>query len=66
MWKHNSQGSYQQYYGVQYPFDIGIVINNKFTSSELQALQIFCEWIKLITLENIFIQISSLTKFCLQ
>ena len=46
IWKHNSKFNYQTYYGEQAVFDIGIVINNKFSTSEFQNIEIFSEWIK--------------------
>lgn len=46
VWKHNSLYDYQRYYGIQYPFDVGIILSSQFTNVELQSLEIFSEWIK--------------------
>jgi len=46
IWKHNKQGLYQSYYGVVYPFDIGLIINNGFKKQEYQSFELFSEWIK--------------------
>lgn len=45
-WRHNAQYSYQNYYGVQSPFEIGLIINNKFKNAELQSVELFSEWIE--------------------
>jgi len=44
VWKHNKFGSYQSYYGTPYPFDIGIVVNNQFKTTEYQSVELFSEW----------------------
>lgn len=48
LWKHNSKGVYQTYYGVKVPFEIGFIINESFQNVDLQALQVYCEYIKRI------------------
>jgi hypothetical protein len=44
IWEHNVLNSYQSYYGQAFPFDVGIVINNQFKTSEYQSLELFSEW----------------------
>ncbi len=46
IWKHNKLYEYQRYYGIQYPFDVGILISNQFTNAEFQSIEVFTEWIK--------------------
>ena len=46
IWTHNDKFSYQQYYGEQHPFEVGLAINNQFKNSELQNIELFSEWIK--------------------
>ena len=46
IWKHNKQYSYQNYYGTQYSFDIGYVLNNKFKQVNLQSIQLYADFIK--------------------
>lgn len=46
IWKHNAPGTYQIYYDILYPFDVGLIINNKYKKQEYQAIEIYSEWIK--------------------
>ncbi len=43
-WKHNASG-YGKYFGIQYPFDIGMVYFTGQTK-ELQSIEVFTDWIK--------------------
>lgn len=67
VWKHNSLYNYQTYYGQQVPFDLGIVINNQFKTTEYQSLEIFSEWIRIddfgqeVYVNNFFDQIFAYT-----
>lgn len=47
IWKHNKKGLYQEYYGEQVKFDIGIIINNKYVNKELQDIELYCEFFKI-------------------
>lgn len=44
IWKHNSQFNYQTYYGEQVPFDVGLIINNRYKNSELQNVELYTEF----------------------
>jgi hypothetical protein len=46
IWKHNKQYNYQTYYGINYPFEVGVLVNNEFKSTVLQSLEIYSEWIE--------------------
>jgi hypothetical protein len=46
IWTHNNKFSYQQYYGEQHDFEVGILVNNQFKNAELQSVELFSEWIK--------------------
>jgi len=46
IWTHNDKFSYQQYYGEQHDFEVGLLINNQFVNKELQSVEVFSEWIK--------------------
>ena len=46
IWKHNSLGSYQKFYGNIEPFEVGFIISEKFKSFTLQNVQIYSEWYK--------------------
>jgi hypothetical protein len=46
IWTHNDKFSYQQYYGEQHDFEVGILVNNQFKNAELQSVELFSEWIK--------------------
>lgn len=46
IWVHNNKFSYQQYYGEQHTFEVGLFINNQFKNSEVQNIEIFSEWAK--------------------
>lgn len=46
VWKHNHKYDYQRYYGQQYAFDVGFVLNNEFKNVDLQSVKIFSEWLK--------------------
>lgn len=47
VWKHNSLYTYQTYYGEQVPFDLGLVVNNQFKTTEYQSIELFSEWIRI-------------------
>ena len=67
VWKHNSLYNYQTYYGEQVPFDLGLVVNNQFKTTEYQSLEIFSEWIRIddfgqeVYVNNFFDQIFAYT-----
>jgi len=44
IWKHNKEFTYQTYYDEQVPFDVGMVINNKYKNLELQNIEVFSEF----------------------
>lgn len=44
IWKHNKEFLYQSYYGEQVPFDVGLVINNKYKNQEFQNVEVFAEF----------------------
>jgi len=46
IWKHNKEGLYQEYYGEQVPFEIGLIINNQYQNKELQSVELLAEFIK--------------------
>lgn len=46
IWTHNDKYSYQQYYGEQHPFEVGLFINNQFINGEIQNIELLSEWIK--------------------
>lgn len=46
LWLHNQKG-YQEFYGEQHPFEVGVLLKTpNFQSSVLQSLQIYSEWYK--------------------
>lgn len=46
VWKHNTPFNYQTYYGIINPFDVGLVVNNQFKTTEYQSIELFSEWIR--------------------
>ena len=45
LWRHNKKYSYQNYYGVTYPFEVGAVIKNKDMTMP-QHFEVWSEWMK--------------------
>jgi hypothetical protein len=51
LWKHNKIGSYQRYYGIKYPFDVGFV-ENLHTDVDLASMTIDVEFYKHLDYHN--------------
>ena len=46
LWKHNDKSSYQTYYGVKHPFDVGFVVKDKMKPIVLSDMEFYSEWIR--------------------
>ena len=46
IWTHNKKYDYCNYYGVQYSFEIGFTINNKFKLLNLQSIELYSDFIE--------------------
>jgi len=46
IWKHNAKYNYQSYYGKEYPFIVGLTVNNKFELRSLHSLEVYADFIK--------------------
>lgn len=53
IWKHNSRNGYQTYYGTEYNFDVGLIINNKYKKQEYQAIEVYSEWIQYLDFNSL-------------